>query len=124
MVAPINNSGNTAGGVFYGGRQNGNDVEEQTNEQQKTGSQNNTNAPVDPDKVFEFLSNNGIFVPVVTDTNNDGVVNELDVDPETQERIDQFMAKFDVVYKLIEDEFGAELAPRLVDLVMDRVMGF
>ena len=125
MVAPINNSGNSAYGVGFTRQNNGNEVEEkEKNKQQGAAEQRAPQAQVNPDDVFAFLANNGVYVPVVTDTNNDGIINELDVDAETQERIDQFMAKFDVVYKLIEDEFGAELAPRLVDMVMDKVMGF
>lgn len=97
-------------------------VEEKQEQQVKQPETKN----VDADEVFAFLASNNYYVPAAKDANNDGVIDKIDfdVDPEMQARIDQFMADFDVVYKLIEDEFGAELAPRLVDMVMDRVMGY
>ena len=33
------------------------------------------------------------------------------------------MERFEEIYAIVEQEFGAELAPAVMDLVMDKLMG-
>ena len=72
---------------------------------------------VDPSKVMEFMANNNFFVAPV-ETANVG-----DVDAATKERIAGYMENFETIYGIIVEEFGEELAPFVMDIVMDNLMG-
>lgn len=71
---------------------------------------------VDPEKVMEFLSGNNIFVQQTTS-------DSAAADTSTQERVGGYMERFEMIYGIIQEEFGEELAPSVMDLVMDRLMG-
>lgn len=68
---------------------------------------------VSPDAVLDFLAN-GVVAPQKP-------VVPGEVDKETEERIAGYMSRFDSIIKVIEDEFGPELAPIAMDLVMDKL---
>lgn len=89
---------------------------EQTNEQ-ALAQKNYEETQVDPAKVMEFLANNNIFVapPTVNET--------AEVDAATQERIAGYMEQFENIYGIVLEEFGEELAPAVMNMVMDRLMG-
>lgn len=72
---------------------------------------------VDPSKVMEFLSSNNFFVaaPAVSEVG--------DVDSATQDRVAGYMEQFEMIYGVVQEEFGEELAPAVMDIVMDRLMG-
>ncbi len=72
---------------------------------------------VDPNKVMEFMSNNNFFVAPAETTS---VPAELDT--ETQDRISGYMERFEMIYGIVQEEFGEELAPAVMDLVMDTLM--
>jgi len=72
--------------------------------------------PVDEETVMKFLEANNLRIVPKT-------VKPVELDPEAEERIAGYMEKFEELYGLIEQEFGPELAPAVVDLVMDRLMG-
>ena len=72
--------------------------------------------PVDEETVMRFLEANNLRIVPKT-------VTPVELDPEAEERIAGYMEKFEELYGLIEQEFGEELAPAVVDLVMDRIMG-
>lgn len=71
---------------------------------------------VDEETVMRFLEANNLRVVPKTTTN-------VELDAETQERIEGYMARFEEIIALIEKEFGPELAPTVMDLVMDKLMG-
>ena len=74
--------------------------------------------PVDPSKVMEFMANNNFFIaPPSTD------VSEVDVDAATQERVAGYMERFEMIYGIVQEEFGEENAPTVMDYVMDSLMG-
>ena len=72
---------------------------------------------VDPSKVMDFLAANNFFVaPVETK----GVA---EVDEATQARVQGYMENFEMIYGVIVEEFGEELAPYVMDIAMDYLMG-
>lgn len=73
---------------------------------------------VDPSKVMEFMANNNYFV---APTQNTAAPAELDA--ATQERIGNYMENFEMIYGVIVEEFGEELAPMVMDMTMDHLMG-
>ncbi len=72
---------------------------------------------VDPSKVMDFLANNNFFVatPAAAEVGN--------VDTATQDRVAGYMEQFEMIYGVVQEEFGEELAPAVMDIVMDRLMG-
>ena len=72
---------------------------------------------VDPAKVMEFMANNQIFVaaPKVADVQG--------VDESTEDRVAGYMEQFEMIYGIIQEEFGEELAPAVMNIVMDKLMG-
>ena len=77
---------------------------------------------VNPDDVMKFLANNNYFMPVKVE-NAQPTVEIGGVDAETEERIAGYMERFEEIYAIVEQEFGTELAPAIMDLVMDNLMG-
>ena len=79
--------------------------------------QNYNETQVDPNKIMDFLANTNFFVaPVET-----AKTNELDA--ATQDRIAGYMENFEMIYGVIVEEFGEELAPDVMDFCMDYLMG-
>lgn len=72
---------------------------------------------VDPNKVMEFMASNNFFVAPTEPTS---VPTELDA--ETQDRISGYMERFEMIYGVVKEEFGEEIAPAVMDLVMDTLM--
>ena len=68
---------------------------------------------LDPTKVMDFMAKNNIYVGQVKTTA------PVDLDPATKERIAGYMENFEIVYNLIIDEFGEDLAPTVAEYVMD-----
>ena len=77
---------------------------------------------VDPNKVMDFLAKNNYFMPVNVEA-KPGVTETGNIDAESEERIAGYMERFEEIYAIIEQEFGAELSPSVMDLVMDKLMG-
>ncbi len=72
---------------------------------------------IDPAKVMDFLAANNYFVaPVETKA-------VPEVDNETQARVEGYMENFEIIYRVIVQEFGEELAPAVMDVAMDYLMG-
>ena len=76
---------------------------------------------VDPNKVMDFLARNNYFMPVNVEAKSAAEIGKLDA--EAEERIAGYMERFEEIYAVVEQEFGAELAPAVMDLVMDKLMG-
>ena len=75
---------------------------------------------VDPNKVMEFLAQNNYFVNI---TNAPEPVNGVVPDPGLPDRVAGYMEHFEQIYAIVEQEFGPELAPIVMDYVMDVLMG-
>ena len=117
--------GRILGGSSYGvggyvpqRKENEVNAEEQ---QQAQAQPNYEETQVDPNKVMDFLANNNYFIPVGVESGSIAGVGE--VDAETEERIAGYMERFEEIYAVVEQEFGAELAPAVMDIVMDKLMG-
>ena len=79
--------------------------------------QNHEETQVDPSKVMDFLASNNFFIAAPQTSE----VSELD--SATQERVAGYMEQFEMIYGVVQEEFGEELAPAVMDLVMDKLMG-
>ena len=79
--------------------------------------QNHEETQVDPSKVMDFLSANNFFIAPVESKSTPAV------DAATAERITGYMENFEMIYGVIVDEFGEELAPDVMDVAMDYLMG-
>ena len=71
---------------------------------------------VDPEKIMDFMAANNFFV-APAETAKTGLVEAA-----TQERIVSYMERFEMIYGIIAEEFGEELAPTVMDFVMDHLM--
>ncbi len=78
---------------------------------------------VDPSKVMAFLANNNYFVAPQTTKEAADVDGAGAVDAATQDRVAGYMERFEMIYGIVQEEFGEELAPAVMDIVMDRLMG-
>ena len=115
--------GNTSGvGGGYIPQRKGNDIDANNAQDQSAYNANQDHKDVNPDDVMKFLANNNFFMAVnKADVAPAAEVGE--VDAETEERIAGYMERFEEIYSLIENEFGPELSPAVMDLVMDKLMG-
>ena len=79
---------------------------------------------VDPSKVMEFLANNNYFVaPQAAPKEVTDVEGAAALDSATQDRVAGYMEQFEMIYGIVQEEFGEELAPAVMDVVMDKLMG-
>ena len=107
--------GGNYGYVGFGPNRKGEETAEQTPTQQPAVNYEETQ--VDPSKVMDFLAANNFFVaPVETAATGE-------VDAATQERIAGYMENFEMIYGVIVEEFGEEMAPSVMDIAMDYLMG-
>ena len=93
--------------------------ETQTQAQQEEQVRNYEETQVDPSKVMDFLAQNNYFI----DVTNTPAVEGVETDPTIANRVAGYMENFEVIYGIVENEFGAEKAPVVMDAVMDRLMG-
>ena len=73
---------------------------------------------VDPSRVMDFLAANNFFVAPVESKSVAG-----EVDAATRARVEGYMENFEMIYGVIVEEFGEELAPDVMDMAMDYLMG-
>ena len=79
---------------------------------------------VDPSKVMEFLANNNFFVaPQAASKEVTDVEGAAALDSATQDRVAGYMEQFEMIYGIVQEEFGEEMAPAVMDVVMDQLMG-
>jgi hypothetical protein len=119
-----NNIGHISGYGNYGvgpyvPQRKGNDVEAEAQAQAQP-QQNFEETQVDPNKVMDFLNANNFFVNL---TNAPAPVEGVETDPTVADRVAGYMENFELIYGIVEQEFGPEKAPLVMDLVMDRLMG-
>ena len=91
--------------------------EESNYEVAQAPAQNYEETQVDPSKVMDFLAANNFFVAPV-ETKAPGEVDEA-----TRARVEGYMENFEMIYGVIVEEFGEELAPDVMDMAMDYLMG-
>lgn len=118
-IGHISGYGNYGVGPYVPQRK-GNDVEGQEAQAQPQAQQNNQETQVDPNKVMDFLNANNFFVNL---TSAPTPVDGVEPDPTVADRVAGYMENFELIYGIVEQEFGPELAPAVMDLVMDRLMG-
>lgn len=113
-------SGNTSGvNPWYLKRENKEDVN--PDNAQAQGQTSFTKEDIDESKVWAFMANNSVFNQVVKADSPKGEYNFDEAG--VRERMEDWMAKFEEFYAIIEEEVGASLAPAVMDLVMDKLMG-
>ena len=91
--------------------------EEEAQPQANLPTVNHEATQVDPSKVMEFMANNNYFVAPVKSAG------PAQVDAATQDRVAGYMENFEMIYGVIVEEFGEELAPMVMDMTMDHLMG-
>lgn len=79
--------------------------------------QNYQDTQIDPDKVMDFLQQYNFFVQDAAQTEG------VELDKETSDRIAGYMEQFEMIYSVVAQEFGEKIAPKVMDLVMDKLMG-
>lgn len=115
-IGRLSGYGNYGVGGYMPQRKQG-DVSKEANPQEQGLVNNFEETQVDPSKVMEFLSNNNFFVavPVAAEVG--------EIDSAAQDRIAGYMEQFEMIYGIVLEEFGEELAPAVMDVVMDKLMG-
>lgn len=78
---------------------------------------NHEETQVDPSKIMDFMANNNFFV------NQSAATTPAELDTAAQDRIAGYMEKFELIYGVVQEEFGEENAPMVMDAVMDSLMG-
>ena len=81
---------------------------------------NHEQTQVDPSKVMEFMAKHNYFVAPAA---NATVTTPVELDPAAKDRIAGYMEKFEMIYGIVQEEFGEELAPTVMNFVMDYLMG-
>lgn len=94
--------------------------EEATEHELPQATANNEQTQIDPSKVMEFMANNNFFIAPTNATNATAPV---ELDAATQDRVAGYMEKFEMIFGIVQEEFGEELAPMVMDFVMDNLMG-
>jgi len=112
MVNGINGFGNYGVGGYVPQRKEEAAKEEQA---QQPVVQRNEEQLVDSSKVLEFMEANNILVTPKTTT-------PAELAPEVQDRVVNAMERFEAIYPVVVNEFGEELAPAVMDLVMDTLL--
>lgn len=75
--------------------------------------------PVDPKEVMDFLAANTVLMPKKSETTK-----PVELSPEVLKRLDVAMENFGMYYEIVEKEFGPEVAPKVMDLISERMMNF
>ncbi len=117
-IGRLSGYGNYGVGGYGPQRRGGEDAAAKQEEQ--TAPQNYQETQVDPSKVMDFLAQNNYFVNI---TNSPEAVEGVETDPTVADRVAGYMEKFEVIYAIVEQEFGTEMAPKVMDAVMDMLMG-
>ena len=115
-IGRLSGYGNYGVGGYVPQRRN-DEISKDAQAQAQPQANNYEETQVDPSKVMEFLSSNNFFVaaPAVSEVG--------EVDSATQDRVAGYMEQFEMIYGVVQEEFGEELAPAVMDIVMDRLMG-
>ena len=96
--------------------------EENVNNQNNAQAQNQPEyKQVDEQQLWNFMANNSTFSPFVK---VDSVSGEYKFDEDgIRERMEEFMPRYLEYCDIIENEFGPELTPTLVDMLFNKFFG-
>lgn len=97
-----------------------NDVSQEQNPQEQGLVNNYEETQVDPSKIMDWMAANNNFANVI---NAPAQVESIVTDPTIEERVAGFMENYEYFMTIIEQEFGEEQAPAVMDVVMDKLMG-
>lgn len=97
-----------------------NDVSQEQNPQEQGLVNNYEETQVDPSKIMDWMAANNNFANVI---NAPAQVENIVTDPTIEERVAGFMENYEYFMTIIEQEFGEEQAPAVMDVVMDKLMG-
>ncbi len=115
-IGRLTGYGNYGVGGYMPQRRN-DEVSKESHSEGQAAASHHEETQVDPSKVMDFLSSNNFFIAPTTEAE----VGE--VDTATQDRVAGYMEQFEMIYGIVQEEFGEELAPSVMDIVMDRLMG-
>ncbi len=118
-IGHISGYGNYGVGGYVPQRKGGEELPQEAQAQAQP-QQNYQETQVDPNKVMDFLNANNFFV---AQTNAPAPAVGVETDPTIADRVAGYMDNFELIYGVIEQEFGPERAPQVMDAVMDRLMG-
>ena len=105
-------------------RNNKEEVAKDNQQQASVADNKPAETQVDPSKVMEFLANNNFFVaPQAASKEVTDVEGAAALDSATQDRVAGYMEQFEMIYGIVQEEFGEEMAPAVMDVVMDKLMG-
>ena len=121
-IGRLSGYGNYGVGPYVPQRRNG-DVQKEGQQQEQALANNHAETQVDPSKVMDFLANNNFFVAQAAQKEVTDVNGAAEVDAATQDRVAGYMEQFEMIYGIVQEEFGEELAPAVMDIVMDKLMG-
>ena len=121
-IGRLSGYGNYGVGGYVPQRRNG-DVQKEGQPQEQVLTNNHAETQVDPSKVMDFLASNNFFVASQTTNGAADVDGANAVDAATQDRVAGYMEQFEMIYGIVQEEFGEEIAPAVMDIVMDRLMG-
>lgn len=111
-------SGGGSGNVFWNrSAANNENPENAVNQEQQAPKAERQE--VNPDDVMAFMARNNNFVDLVKGTAPNGV----ETDPTIADRVAGYMENYEFIMGIIEEEFGPELAPAVMDMVMDSLIG-
>ena len=111
-------TGGGSGNVFWNNKSASNENQEAAVSQEQQAPQAEYQE-VNPDDVMAFLAQNNNFVDLVKGTAPNGI----ETDPTIAERVAGYMENYEFIMGIIEQEFGPERAPLVMDVVMDKLMG-
>lgn len=122
MTNGINSIGGNPGGsnVFWSNNSANQNVDEKNSNEQQSANANQERKEVNPDDVMKFMAANTYFVPVKTEAKQ-ADANTIDAD--TQKRVVESMKDFEELFSIVEQEFGADIAPSIFDAMMDKFLG-
>ena len=120
-IGRLSGYGNYGVGGYIPQRRNG-DVSKESQQQEQVVNNNHAETQIDPSKVMDFLANNNFFVAQAA-PKEVADVDGAAVDAATQDRVAGYMEQFEMIYGIVQEEFGEELAPAVMDIVMDKLMG-
>lgn len=119
-IGGINGYGYGIGGGYFAPKRNEDEKQAQAQAQAQEQVPNYEETQVDPQKVMDFLASNSYMVNFA---NSAAPVDGVETDPTIADRVAGYMENYDFIMGIIEQEFGEDLAPAVMDVVMDRLMG-
>ena len=117
-IGAISGGGNGYGVNWNNSSTSNENPEAAVNQEQQ--SQQPARQEVNPDDVMAFMAQNNNFVDLVKAP---APIEGVETDPTVGDRVAGYMENYEFIMGIIEEEFGPELAPYVMDMVMDRLMG-